>query len=111
MMTVRELLLSTIEEKRPLVLLLGQDAWRDAKREDAILTAALEKLGRSRSAKRVWAATLSRKHVPPGYYGWLSERFERRVHPPFVELTALHFFRRPQSGRQFQRAWDSPTIP
>ena len=85
MMTVRELLLSTIEEKRPLVLLLGQDAWRDAKREDAILTAALEKLGRDRDAKRGWSATLSRKHVPPGYYGWLSERFERRVHPPFVE--------------------------
>ena len=26
-------------------------------------------------------------------------------------LTALHFFRCPQSGRQFQRAWDSPAIP
>ena len=34
----------------------------------------------------------------------------RGLSPP-MRLTALHFFRRPQSGRQFQRARDSPTIP
>ncbi len=86
MPTVREILLSTIREKRPLVLLLGQDAWRDSERDDPILVSALEKLGREGAARRGWAETLTSQSVPAGYYSWLAERFERRVHPPFVEI-------------------------
>lgn len=86
MPAIREILLETIEEKRPLVLLLGQDAWRDSKREDAVLASALKKLGRGDDVGRGWSATLGSEPLPADYYGWLSERFERRVHPAFVEI-------------------------
>ena len=86
MPAIREILLETIEEKRPLVLLLGQDAWRDSKREDAVLTSALKKLGRGDDVGRGWSATLGNEPLPADYYGWLSERFERRPHPAFVEI-------------------------
>lgn len=86
MPAVREILLNTIEEKRPLVLLLGQDAWRDSEREDAVLASALKKLGRDDDSKRGWSATLGGEPHSADYYGWLSERFERRVHPPFIEI-------------------------
>ena len=83
---IREILLKTIEEKRPLVLLLGQDAWRDSKREDAILASALKKLGRGDDIGRGWTAALGSDPLPSDYYGWLAERFERRPHPAFVEI-------------------------
>ena len=86
MPAVREILLNTIEEKRPLVLLLGQDAWRDSEREDAVLASALKKLGRGDDVGRGWVATLGGEPSPGDHYSWLAERFERRVHPPFIEI-------------------------
>lgn len=86
MPAIQEILLKTIEEKRPLVLLLGQDAWRDSKREDAILASALKKLGRGDDIGGGWTATLGREPLPSDYYGWLAERFARRVHPAFIEI-------------------------
>ena len=86
MSAVREILLNTIEEKRPLVLLLGQDAWRDSERGDAVLASALKKLGRGDDAERGWSATLGGEPLPADYHSWLAERFERRVHPQFIEI-------------------------
>ena len=40
MTSARDILLSAIEEQRPIVMILGQDAWADG--EDTILTRALE---------------------------------------------------------------------
>ena len=85
MPTARELLISTIEERRPLVLLLGQDAWIDSKSGDALLATALNKLGRRGQANRGWAGILAGDPLPAAYYEWLAERFERRVHPPFIQ--------------------------
>ena len=86
MPAVREILLNTIEEKRPLVLLLGQDAWRDSEREDAVLASALKKLGRGDDVGRGWNATLGGEPSAADYHSWLAGRFERRVHPPFIEI-------------------------
>ena len=86
MPTARELLLSAIEEKRPLVLLLGQDAWSDSSGGDSLLVSVLEKLGRSGEGERRWAEMLVEEPVPADHYSWLAERFERRVHPPFIEV-------------------------
>ena len=86
MPTVRELLLSTVEEKRPLVLLLGQDAWGESTSGDTVLASVLDKLGRSTKAKLGWAGMLAGGPLPIDHYTWLAERFERRVHPPFIEV-------------------------
>ena len=88
MATARELLLATIEEKRPLVLLLGQDAWIDSEQGDPLLASVLAKLGRSGEVERGWAGMLAAEHVPSSHYDWLAERFERRVHPPYVEIVS-----------------------
>lgn len=83
MSTARELLLSTLEEKRPLVLLLGQDAWCDSEHEDTVLAAALANLGRAGDSRPGWVGILP---MTEDRYQWLAERFERRVHPPSVEI-------------------------
>ena len=83
MSTARELLLSTLEEKRPLVLLLGQDAWCDSEQEDTVLAAALANLGRTDDSRPGWVGILP---MTEDGYQWLAERFERRVHPPSVEI-------------------------
>lgn len=86
MSNVREILLSTIEEKRPLVLLLGEDAWSEATSGDALLVSVLKRLGRESDIQRGWVGMLTDDPVPPNHYTWLAERFERRVHPPFIEV-------------------------
>ena len=87
MPTARDLLISSVEEKRPLVLLLGQDAWADSQHGDALLGVALGKLGLGSELKRHgWSATLGIDPMPAEYYDWLADRFERRVHPESVEI-------------------------
>ncbi len=83
MHTARELLLSTVEEKRPLVLLLGQDAWYDSERGDTVLTNVSTKLGLTGDRQSSWAGMLP---LTEDLYEWLAERFEQRVHPPHVEI-------------------------
>ena len=79
-----ELLLSAIDEKRPLVLLLGQNAWKDSKARDSLLSASLHKLGRNAEPTDSWLELLNIKSLPTDHFDWLSERFERRVHPEFI---------------------------
>ena len=86
MPNVREILLSTIEEKRPLVLLLGEDAWSESSRGDSLLEFVLQKLGRSGELERGWAGILAGEPLSTDHYSWLAERFERRVHPSFIEV-------------------------
>ena len=86
MPTARDLLLSTVEEKRPLILLLGQGAWRGLEQADTLLATALQALGRVGEPRRGWAAMLDVEPVPGDHYDWLAERFERRVHPQPVEM-------------------------
>ena len=86
MPTARELLLSTIEEKRPLVLLLGEDAWSESGYGDPLLKSTLERLGRSNSGEHGWGSLLAEEPLPAHHYTWLAERFERRVHPTFIEI-------------------------
>lgn len=85
MSDVHEILLSSVEEKRPLVLLLGEDAWSDSPSGDVLLTASLQKLDSVSKQYDGWSGMLA-EPLPAGHYGWLAERFERRVHPPFVEV-------------------------
>ena len=86
MTTAHDVLLSTVEEKRPLVLLLGQDAWSDPTQGDTFLVSVLEKLGRISEIDRGWAGMLAGEPVPDDHYQWLAERFERQVYPLFIEV-------------------------
>ena len=86
MTTASDLLVSAIEEQRPIVLILGQDAWADSDRGDALLADALARLGRSNEIQGAWSSLLGGSPVPSEFYEWLAERFERRVHPPSIEV-------------------------
>lgn len=81
-----DLLVSAIEEQRPIVLILGQDAWSESKNGDTILVKALVRLGRDRDSQCGWSTLLGAERVPDEFYDWLAERFRRRVHPPSLEV-------------------------
>ena len=78
-----ELLIVAVEEKRPLVLVLGQDAWRENDQEDSVLTRALLHLQRNDTAQQGWRS-LHASPLVPAFYQWLTERFERRVAPDWL---------------------------
>lgn len=84
----RDILLSTINEGRPLVLVLGHDAWRESVVGDPVLSLALDHLKSPESSSSGWYAIFSEKALPHTFYDWLSERFERRVHPNWFATLA-----------------------
>ena len=81
-----DLLVSAIEERRPIVLILGQDAWAESNDGDTVLVKALGRLGHDGNSKSGWPTLLSAKAVSGEFYDWLAERFARRVHPPSLEV-------------------------
>ena len=85
-MNARELLIAALREQQPLVLVLGQDAWRENGQEDPVLAKALTHLGREDAKQRGWRALLA-EPLPSGFYQWLTERLARRVPPD--SLSAL----------------------
>ncbi len=87
-MTPSDLLISAIEEQRPIVLILGQDAWADSEDGDSLLLSALHRLERDNQFQGGWSALLSREPVSPEFYEWLSERYRRRVHSSSLEALA-----------------------
>lgn len=84
MVETRELLTAALEEKRPLVLLLGQDAWREGGEEDPVLAKALVRNRREPAEQRGWLQLLDGCPLKPDFYEWLTERFERRVAPEWL---------------------------
>lgn len=82
-MDVQELLLAALKEQQPLVLVLGQDAWRENGQEDPVLARALAHLDREDTKQQGWR-TLLAEPLPPGFYEWLAERLERRVPPDWL---------------------------
>ena len=63
--------------------MLGQDAWRENGQEDPVLAQALARLGREDAKQQGWLQLLA-EPLPCGFYGWLTERFERRVPPDWL---------------------------
>ena len=81
-----DLLLSAVQERRPLVLVLGQDAWAESENGHTLLAKALDRLGRPGKVQRGWSALLGADPVPDEFDDWLAERFARRVHPHALEV-------------------------
>ena len=69
------------------------------------------KAGIQRVGDAPGSAGVPARNAALGRGGTLTLALSHKGLTAFKGLTALHFFRRPQSGRQFQRAWDSPAIP
>lgn len=85
MTAARDLLLAAIQEQRPIVLFLGQDAGSEIGNQDAVLRLTFDKLGRS-SAEGGWAAVLGPGQLPEFFYDWLAERFKRRPQPSWLGI-------------------------
>ena len=83
-----DLLLSAVQERRPLVLVLGQDAWAESEDGHSVLARALDRLGRHGQLQRGWSALLGPDVVPDEFDDWLAERFARRVHPQALEVVS-----------------------
>ncbi len=86
-----EPLARAVEEGRPLVLLLGQDAWSTPARPDAALVAALKRIDRfSQDAVASGFPALLRELLATDFYGWLAEFYDRQPAPEWIEpVTAL----------------------
>lgn len=79
----QELLVEALREKHPLVLVLGQDAWRENGHEDPVLAQALAHLHREDAKQPGWLKLLAQP-LPSSFYAWLAERFTRRVPPDWL---------------------------
>lgn len=86
--SVGDLLLSALQERRPLVLVLGQDPWTESANGHTVLAKALDRLGRHAQVQRGWPALLGADPLPDEFDDWLAERFARRVHPPALEVVS-----------------------
>jgi hypothetical protein len=71
----QQALISALRERRPLVFLLGQDAWTSTGVPDRLLETALRHLGREEAIEKGWPAQLDATSLPDNYYEWLAERF------------------------------------
>lgn len=85
-------LAEAVAEGRPLVLLLGQDAWSDEKRLDQVLIAALKRQSRysDETAGAGYPALLTASPLEVGFYDWLADLYERQPAAEWLEpVTAL----------------------
>ena len=83
---VHDLLIDALDEKRPLVLILGQDAWRESgSDDDSVLARALDHLKREDGAiEGGWRQLLGAEPLPQGFYDWLADRFASHVAPDWL---------------------------
>lgn len=81
---------STVNEGRPVVLLLGQDAWRDRDKNDQVLVSALSRSGRA-PASRVTVSyndLLAAEPLSEEFYEWLADTLLKRPQPQWMERIA-----------------------
>ena len=85
-------LVNAINEKRPLVLLLGQDACNLQLNKNLLVEAALHRLRHynQAEAKQGMKSLLSTKPLPDDFYDWLCDFCYRQVEPEwFEDIAAL----------------------
>jgi hypothetical protein len=78
-----------LNEGRPIVLLLGQDAWRSGMCPDPVLEAALKRS--ERGAEKVAAgfpALLDAVPLAEDFYDWLADTYLRQPESPWTETIA-----------------------
>jgi hypothetical protein len=83
---VAKLLLKSLADDRPVVLFLGQNAWRSAEQNDPILEALVERVVPSASGPiSSWRQLIETATLKDEDYSWLTERFERNVQPESLQ--------------------------
>jgi hypothetical protein len=85
---LQQALMSTLRERRPLVLLLGQAAWNSNAVPDPILQTASRHLGKEEAVAKGWPALLNSTSLPDNFLEWLAERFSRRPRPTWLTTIA-----------------------
>ena len=81
MKTEQDLLVRAIQERCPIVLILGQGAWIEPDGKDPVLNMALEHIGLEGHSEISWRSLLRTTALNTSFYEWLAERFECRVAP------------------------------
>ncbi len=76
-----------LTEHRPIVLLLGQDAWRNSGRADPVLKMALRRAGR-KPENDGFSTLLQADPLPPEFYDWLAENYFHQPQPTWLEWVA-----------------------
>lgn len=73
-----------LTEGRPIVLLLGQDAWRSGTHADPVLEMAFKRAGRQQTAPE-FAELLQADPLPEDFYDWLAETYSHQPEPTWME--------------------------
>lgn len=83
-------LAAAINEGRPLVILMGQDAWRAGDRPDSAIVAALKRAERfeADSDIRGLVSLLSASPLPDDFYQWFADYYLRQVEAEWFEPIA-----------------------
>ena len=76
-----------LREDRPIVLLLGQDAWKDGSLHDPVLELALRRVGRNTSEPLSvqYPNLLEDELLPDDFYDWLAEMYNRQPEQTWME--------------------------
>ena len=79
-----------IREDRPLVLLLGQDAWKSGSYNDPVLEMALKRAGRipHESVSAEFQRLLHTEKLPKDFYDWLAETYTRQPEQTWMETVS-----------------------
>jgi len=83
-----DLFATAVQEQKPLILMLGQNAWADSGGLDTVLEIALKRLGKQYDERAGWHYLLEGSELTTNTFEWLAERFERRAHPTSLENLA-----------------------
>ena len=83
-------LVAALREDRPIVLLLGQDAWTSGARTDPVLQAALSRLGvqQAGSTSEGFQSLLRADTLPEDFYEWLAEVYSHQPEPTWMEAVS-----------------------
>lgn len=72
-----------LTEARPIVLLLGQDAWRSRNHADPVLEMAFKRADRQQTV--VLSTLLQADPLPEDFYDWLAETYSNQPEPTWME--------------------------
>jgi len=73
-----------LTEGRPIVLLLGQDAWKSGPHADPVIEMAFKRLGRQEIAPE-FPQLLQPNPLPDDFYAWLAETYSHQPEPTWME--------------------------
>lgn len=77
-------LCNALTEGRPVVLLLGQDAWASGTRPDPVLEMAFKRIGGGQTSLG-FPALLNNAPLPEGFYDWLAEAYSHQPEAAWME--------------------------